>query len=248
MRTAIVISVVLVAIAAGAHAGIDQPIYIIDSPTAGLLQHGEINVQGRLGPGSAFTAAFRLGIKGVVHAGISFGMQNIFERGAITVNDQVGVELRVRIVQEGRGPAFALGFNSQGTGPYDEEIERYERKSKGFYGALSKNWKVILGHLSMHGGANYSTERMDQDTLNIFAALDWEVVHGLSFLADWDAGFNDNIKDGTYGGGDTYLDAAVRVNYGTHLSMMLIFRDLLKNYEPDPRVWREFEIAFFDTF
>ncbi|MCH7548155.1 MAG: hypothetical protein IH969_01230, partial [Candidatus Krumholzibacteriota bacterium] len=69
-----------------------------------------------------------------------------------------------------------------------------------------------------------------------------------SLLADWDAGFNDSHVPGMYGGGGTYFDTAVRVSYGTHLSMMLIFRDLLRNYEPDPRVWREFEIAFFDAF
>ncbi len=248
MKSVVITVAIVIAGVSGARAGIDQPIYVIDSPTAGLLDHGGLHAQGRLGPESAFLLDFRIGFKGIVHAGLSFGFQRVFERGNITVNDKVGVQLRIRILQEGNGPAFAIGFNSQGTGPYDEERERYERKSRGFYGVLSKNWSIPVGQVSLHGGANYSTETLDEGGLNVFAAADWEVIKGFSLLADWDAALNDDHKDGFYGGGDTYLDAAVRVTYGANLSMMLIFRDLTKNYEPDPRVWREFEIAFFDTF
>ena len=127
MKPVVVAVAIVVVGVTGARAGIDQPIYVIDSPTAGLLDHGELHAQGRLGPESSFLLAFRIGFKGVVHAGLAFGMQRVFERGSVTVNDKVGVLLRIRILQEGRGPAFALGFNSQGTGPYDEARERYER-------------------------------------------------------------------------------------------------------------------------
>jgi hypothetical protein len=45
-----------------------------------------------------------------------------------------------------------------------------------------------------------------------------------------------------------YIDGAVRVTYGENLQMMLIFKDLSKNYTPERRIGREFEIAFVDFF
>lgn len=238
----------LLAMATPAAAGLEQPIYIIDSPTAGLLGHGEYRIQGRIGPESSILLGLRVGLKQVVHLGISFGMQRVFERADISVNDKVGVQARLRLLQEGAGPALALGFNNQGVGRYDEDLERYERKSKGFYGVVSKNWKVIVGQLSLHGGVNYSTETRDEKSVNLFAGGDWEIVPGLAILVDWDAGLDDREENGVYGRGRSYLDAAVRVTYGANLSMMLTFRDLTGNYEPSKHVWREFEIAFVDVF
>lgn len=230
-------------------AGIDQPIYVSGSPTAGLLTHGEYHIQGRIGPESSILLGFRVGLKNVLHLGVSYGMQRVFERANISVNDRPGLQLRVRLVPEGRGPAFAIGFNSQGRGIFDEDLERYERKSLGLYAVLSRNWALVLGQLSLHGGANYSLERDDGDTdLDAFAAAEWEIVSGFSLLVDLDGAFNDNTDDGRFGSGGVYLDAGVRIGYGENLSMMLLFTDLTTNYAPVQHIGREFEIAFYDHF
>ena len=71
---------------------------------------------------------------------------------------------------------------------------------------------------------------------------------GLEFILDLDGAFNDNVDNGRYGGGGVYLDGAVRVTYGENLQMMLIFKDLTKNYTPERRIGREFEIAFVEFF
>ena len=62
------------------------------------------------------------------------------------------VRLSVRLIEENRSPTLALGFDSQGNGIYSATAGRYQRKSPGFYGVLSKNWGVPLGDLSLHGG------------------------------------------------------------------------------------------------
>lgn len=230
-------------------AGLAEPVYVIDSPTAGLLADGEYLIQGRLGPQSSIQLGLRIGFLNRFQIGASFGMQRVFERGEISVNDQVGFQARVRIIEELAAPALAIGFNSQGVGAYDEDADRYERKSRGFYVVLSKNSALALGYLSLHGGAHYSTEREDQEKdVSVFAAADWEVIEGFSLLLDCDAALNDRVKDGRYGGGGIYLDAAVRVGYGESLSMMLIFRDLTGNFEPSDQVAREFEISFVRAF
>lgn len=231
-----------------ARGGVEEPVYVIDAPTSGLLGHGEYQVQGRVGPQSSIQLGLRVGLRDVLQVGVSFGAQRIFERSSVDVNERVGIRLRIRLIPEGAGPALAIGFDNQGVGAWNGAASRYERKSKGFYGVFSRNWRLAVGQLSIHGGANISTENADENGTDVFAAGDWEVVRGLSVLADWSAGLNDNIDDGVYGRGRSYLDAAIRVSYGENLSMMLTFRDLTGNYTPDPSVWREFEVVFVDFF
>lgn len=225
-----------------------EPIYVIDSPTAGLLGDGEYLIQGRIGPESSIQLGLRIGFLGRMHVGASFGMQRVFERDEISVNDRVGFQARVRLLEEFSTPAVAVGFNSQGVGVFDEELDRYERKSRGFYVVGSKNSMLALGQISVHVGVNYSTERDDEDGVNFFAAAEWEVFSGFSLMLDGDAARNDDVDDGRYGGGGVYLDGAFRISYGENLSMMLIFRDLTGNFEQSDRVGREFEINFVRMF
>lgn len=234
--------------ASGAAANLAEPIYVIDSPTAGLLGDGEYMIQGRIGPGSSIYLGLRVGFMNRFHIGASFGMQHVFEREEITVNDRVGFQVRLRLLEELAAPALAVGFNSQGVGWYDEALERYERKSKGFYAVVSKNSALVLGQLSVHLGVNYSTETKDEEGVNAFAAVDWEVFEGFALVLDGDAARDDKAEDGRYGGGGVYLDAAARITYGENLSMMLIFRDLTGNLETSDRVAREFEISFVRMF
>ena len=247
-RRLLIAFVACVVLGSPARAGVDEPIYAIDSPTAGILGDGEYHVRGRVGPESSILMSVRIGFFDVVQLGSSFGMQRVFERNDVSVNDQVGFQARIRVIEEYATPALALGFDSQGVGVYNESTDRYERKSPGFYGVLSKNWLIAVGEVSLHGGLNYSLETTDEDGFDMFAAWEWLMFRGFSVVLDADAAINDNRKDGVYGGGGVYLDGAARLNYGANLSMMLIFRDLTGNYEPDRRVAREFEFALVSFF
>lgn len=232
-----------------AWAGAGEPIYMINSPTAGLLSHGEYHIQGRIGPESSILLGLRVGVKDRVHLGVSFGMQEVFSYEKIEINDRVGFQFRIRLLgEDDRRPGLALGFNSQGDGSWSEEYKRYDRKSKGLYAVISRNWKIPVGYLSLHGGINYSFEDDDDDDPNAFASVDWEAITGLDFIFDFDGAINDNLDDGRYGGGGIYIDGAIRVTYGENLQMMLIFKDLTENYTEERRIGREFEIAFFDFF
>jgi hypothetical protein len=243
------LALVLVAFGEAAEAGMAEPIYMVDSPTAGLLSHGEYHIQGRIGPESSVLLAFRVGVKNRVYLGVSWGMQELFSYQRVEFNDRPGFQFRIRLLEEDdRGPGLALGINTQGVGTWNEDDERYDRKSKGLYFVLSRNWKIPVGYLSAHGGLNYSLEDRDDDDADLFAAVDWEAISGLEFILDFDGAFNDNSDDERYGSGGVYLDGAVRVTYGENLQMMLIFRDLTKNYSPERRIGRELEIAFVDFF
>jgi hypothetical protein len=232
-----------------AFAGLEEPIYAVDTPTAGILGHLEYHIQGRVGPESSFLVAVRLGLFHRVQVGVSFGLQRVFERDDVSANDHLGVQARLRVLDEFVTPAVAVGYNSQGAGVYDEAYERYERKSPGFYGVLSKNWRLLVTELSLHGGVNYTLETNDgDDELNAFGAAEWMVIAGLSLIVDANAALNDNSRDGRFGGDGGYVDGAIRLNYGESLSLMVIFRDLSGNFEQDRQVSREFELAFLGSF
>ena len=108
-----------------------EPVYVIDSPTAGILADGEYSFQGRLGPESSILLGLRVGFANRLHVGVSFGMQRVFERGDLEFNDKIGFQIRIRLLEELDTPALAIGFNSQGVGLYHEDAERYDRKAAG---------------------------------------------------------------------------------------------------------------------
>lgn len=229
-------------------AGLPVPVSTIDHPTAGLLEHGEYLFTGRIGPESSILVGSLVGFKSVVQIGASFGVQKVFDRGDVDVNDKIGFQLRLRLIEESLAPALAIGFDSQGRGFYREAEARYDRKSPGFYLVLSKNYLSLLGEVALHGGMNYSTEDRDDNDPDIFAAVDWRIIERLSLLLDVDTALNDNVDGGNFGKGGVYIDGAVRLDYGDSLTFMLIFRDLTGNFGLTSGVGRELEISFWDSF
>ncbi|MCK4236645.1 MAG: hypothetical protein KAX38_05970, partial [Candidatus Krumholzibacteria bacterium] len=172
-----------------------EEIYIVDSPTAGILPHGGYLFQGSVGPRSSLLFGVKIGFHDRLLLGVSFGLQDFIGRGDISVNDKPGFEFRIRIIEEQVvGPALAIGIDTQGEDSYIESSERYERKSKGFYAALSKNYE-LLRDFSIHGGLNYSLETKDEKGINFFGGVSMEVVAGLSILLDYNAAIDDDDPD-----------------------------------------------------
>lgn len=225
-----------------------QPQLVIDKPTAGMLPHGSYMLRGQAGAESSFLLSATVGFKEFVQFGLSFGAQNVFEYGSPVVNDFPGIHARVRLAGESEQmPALALGFNSQGIGVYHKQLERYDRKSVGFYGVASKNFALILGELSLHGGINWSTEKKDDSDPTVFGALDWTFFQRLSFLLTVDGALNDN-EDLSFGKGGVYIDVGIGWTFGEFVNMTLAFRDLTDNFRPTPGTSREFQLTWINSF
>lgn len=242
------------ALAAGAAGGTRaqgmQDLHIVDSPTAGILGHGAYRFEGSVGPGNDLLFGVSVGFHDRLHLGMSFGLQNFIGRGDIELNDRPGFHARLRILEEGyAGPAFALGVDTQGEGYWLEDDERYERKSYGLYGVLSKNY-YALRNIGFHGGVNYSFERRDEESIDFFAGLTIEAFTGMTLLLDYDAALDDD--DQTVGStrtrGRGYLDAGIRFDVGGTLSIRLLFKDLTGNYTPQQGVARSLEIFYTNWF
>ena len=239
----------LVLFAAPAQAGFEQPVDGTRYPTAGLLEHREYRFQARIAPESSLLLGARVGLKDRVQAGVFYGAEHLVDRNDLAAHPHAGFEVRVRILAESSRPAVVLGFSSQGWGEYDGGLERYQRKSPGFYAVASKNWRSFLGDLSLHGGVSYSLETGDDDEApDAFASADWTIAGHVSLLCDVDAAWNDDQRDGRYGEGGAYVDAGLRAALGNRLSLMLVFSDLTGNLAGEEHPARELEIAFTDWF
>ena len=233
-----------------AHPQILEDIVIIGSPTAGVPPHGGYVLHGCLGPEGSMLLGVDIGFFDRAMLGASFGFQQFIGRGDIEPNDKPGFEVRIRLVDEGEsGPALAVGLDTQGEGEYFGNEERYERKSKGLYAVVSRNYRLIED-FSIHGGANYSFERTDEEGVNAFAGFAIELIKGLSILADYNAALDDNDQDApthrTRGRG--YLDAGLCLEYRDNLQLKVLFKDILGNYAPDPRIVRSVEVLYINSF
>jgi hypothetical protein len=248
--TTILAAAVCCAAAGACRSQILEDIRLVDSPTAGILPHGGYLIYGSIGPESSILAGLGVGFFDRVMLGASFGFQKFIGRGDIDVNKRPGFEIRARLIEESAaGPAFALGIDTQGEDRYLGGEQRYERKSKGAYAVVSKNYRLIED-FSIHGGVNYSFEVKDERGMDVFGGMSLEIVKGFSILLDYNAALDDNdtgiASYRTRGRG--YLDSGLRFDYRDNLRFKFFFKDLLDNYIPASGVKRSIEVFYISSF
>jgi hypothetical protein len=201
---------------------------LANMPIAGLLERGYYEVDLRMYPEGGLYTFVTIGFLRSVNVGFSYGAENVVGRGKVTWNPNVEFAIKARIIPESQVlPAFALGFNSQGYGPWLEDLERYTVKSPGFFLVASKNYR-FLGELGLHGGLNKSREGGDDDDLNLFLGLDKSLGPDLYLIAEYDAALNDNDQE-ALGYGNGYLNLGVKWTASPHLRLELFFTNLIDN-------------------
>lgn len=213
---------------------------LIDSPTAGILQKGEAEIYAKLYKNDGFILGTKVGLFPRFMFGVYYGAEKIVGNEDPEWHDRVEFNAKFRIIDEDSNfPAIALGYDSQGHGNYHKDAERYDIKSKGFYGVLSKNY-LFLGNLGFHLGANYSLESKDNDDeLNFFVGFDKSIGEVLVFICEYDLAWNDNDKwheqpfdEAIKGLGYGYLNACLDLHFTESLILKVSFYDLLEN-RPD---------------
>ena len=233
-----------------ARAQILEDVRLVTSPTASVLPHRGYLFQGSIGPESSILVALKVGFFDRIMLGASYGLQEFIGRADVQTNDHMGFEARVRVIEETEaGPALALGVDTQGEDAYIESAERYERKSKGLYAVVSKNYR-LGGDIAFHGGINYSFENRDEGGIDAFGGFGFELIRGFSVLLDYDPALDDNdAKVATHlTRGKGYLDAGVRFDYRDNLRFKIFFKDLLGDYIPQSGVNRSIEVFYINMF
>jgi hypothetical protein len=218
--------------------------YLIDIPTSGILNKGNVGVSIYLMPDGVTIAKIDAGVFDNFQIGISYGAANFIGAGTPDWYKLPGVNVKVKIFEESEAnPAIALGFDSQGKGKFfskfsdynskvtldnDMEVNRFKIKSPGFFAAVSKNF-TFFGYLSLHGVINYSLEKSDRDrNVNISCGIEKTLGNKISILAEYDFALNDNERY-SFGDGNGYLNAGLRWSAGDGFTIGIDLRDLLSN-------------------
>jgi hypothetical protein len=202
--------------------------YLIDMPTAGILEKGVVGVTTEILPEGVLIEVIEAGVFENVSIGISYGGSNLIGSGKVDWYNWPGVSIRARVIDETTlMPAIALGFDSQGKGVYDDSTDRFSIKSPGFFAAVSKNFD-FLGYMSLHGSVNYSLEGNDGDNfVDVRTGVEKTLGSSFSLLVEYDFALNDNNSD--FGSGKGYLNAGIRWSPGPGFTVGFDLRDLLSN-------------------
>jgi hypothetical protein len=202
--------------------------FLIDMPTAGVLEKGFVNVSSDIMRSGVLIAYLDVGIFENLSFGISFGGSNVIGTGAIDWYKWPGINVRARLLNESTTiPALTIGFDSQGRGEYFDDPNRYAIKSPGFFAAASKNF-ALWGFLALHATGNYSLENTDGDNfVNLMVGVEKTIGSQVSFTLEYNFALNDN--NGDFGSGKGYLNAGLRWSVGSGFTIEFDLRDLLKN-------------------
>ena len=192
---------------------------LIDMQTAGILEKGFAGIGIDIMPNGVLIAQIESGAFNNFCFGISYGGSNIVGTGNPEGYKWPGIFAKFRFIDETHVmPAIAVGFDSQGKGLYDEELNRYQIKSPGFFAAASKNFE-LLGYLSIHGMINYTLEREDNDKdLNLAFGIEKTIGGPLSLYVEYDFALNDN-NPLALGAGKGYLNTGIRWSLAQGLTL-----------------------------
>ncbi|UCH63762.1 MAG: hypothetical protein JSU77_04760 [Fidelibacterota bacterium] len=230
--------------------GVPPPTNLVSIPTGGTLQRGQYELEILMQTGGGILSRLGVGFSDRFSMGMSYGIQHFIGNEKPSLNRFIPeVQLKYRFMDESYNrPAISLGLDTQGRGIFQEinldtatTIERYEIKAIGIYLVASKNWQ-IMGNLGIHGGVSKNTIEADQtdNDINLFFGLDKDIIPGLSTFLEYNFALDDNdydideinlytLSEITVGKGKGYLNAGIRWNMSSSLSLEVDINDILVN-------------------
>jgi hypothetical protein len=227
-----------------------QPRRLVDCPTAGLLPRASFDFDIKMFPKGGVTFGLDIGLMRRFMVGMSFGGENVIGEGEPDWNPRIEFAARYRLINESWAlPAIAIGFESQGDGAFDDSLDRYDYKSKGFYGVMSKGYAAGEVPIGFHGGINYSLENDDEDQdISLFFGTDIRFGDNLGIVAEYDLGTNDDKAKELFGQGYGYLNLGIQWIFSERLLLQFNLKNLLLNRK-DISTWgRSFRIVYFESF
>ncbi|MBL8027313.1 MAG: YjbH domain-containing protein [Fibrobacteres bacterium] len=244
-----------------------QPIRLVDQPTAGTYGKGQYGLGINFFDEGGIAYSFGLGITDRFSLGVAHQIMGAIGSGKPKLQSIPGVQLKYRIVEESYYlPGMAIGLETQGTGNYYNKRDgdnylRFQFKSKGLYGAISKSYLFLGQPLGFHFLANYSVvdNQADAESATIdgkpsnrivdFAfGIDKSFNEELSVLAEYDFALDDNH---TRNIGKGYLNAAIRWMIFPSFTLEVAVKDMLLNKElpvSTDGVLREVRIFYTNKF
>ena len=229
-----------------------EPRRVIDAPTASTLPRGVFEVDGRIYPSGGAQAALNIGVFSRFMFGISYGAQNLVSDESPDWNPRVEFFTKFKILEENwYFPALAVGYDRQGYGRYDDSLDRYLIKSKGFFAVVSKTYNIQGLAAGFHGGVNYNPFEAEKDgdkSPNFFVGQDTRISNYVALLAEYDFAFDDDKKQVAYGRGWGYLNLGIRWLFSENLWLEADFRDMFQNLTGVGSFGRELRLIYVESF
>lgn len=244
-----------------------EHITLVDTPTGCLLEPGTFDAGMRIFPQGGVLGRISVGIAARFMFGVSFGGTNVIGQGGPNWNKYPGIHMKYFLMEENiNRPAIAIGFDSQGYGPYIEEkertvkientdslkvihdkVDRYTIKSRGFYCVISKAY-FFWRRFGVHLGINRSLEVADGDKdPTVFMGFDLELGNDVLLVGEYDFATNDdggNSMRRTRG----YLNIGLRWTFMERIYVEFDFKQLLDEKDGKSQMSRELKIAYLQPF
>ncbi|MFQ6007429.1 MAG: hypothetical protein ACE5K8_00610 [Candidatus Zixiibacteriota bacterium] len=235
------------------------PRWLVDMPTAGTLPRAVWTISLRMYPDGGALAMTDIGLSHRFMMGISYGAEQVISNRDPQWHPRLEFNLKFRVIDELEYfPAVTVGFSSQGFGIWNDALDRYAFKSRGFYAVASRSFYFYQWTSGWHAGINYSMENdKDKETdLNFFVGFDATFKYNLALMIEWDAALNDDksilpdkVPYEFAGKGRGYLSFSVKWLFTEHLELEAMLKDLLINRRGDDVTFsREIRLTYIDSF
>ncbi|MFH1052567.1 MAG: hypothetical protein V1779_16735 [bacterium] len=222
--------------------------YIVDMPTAGVLEKGAYTVYSNAFSRGGIMLQLDVSPFSDFVMGLSYSGTNIIGSGEVNWQKIPGVHLRYRFIDETLSlPAFLFGVNTQGRGDFDKTDKRFETYSPGVFLALSKNYKWALGTVAIHGGINYSFEPPSKDNSpNFYIGAEHSIGNSVALNIEFNPTLNDGNKE--YMTAKSLLNTSLRWSLAKGVTLELQARDLLGNLTNNKEFNRAICLEYISSF
>ncbi|MCS6808256.1 MAG: hypothetical protein RML40_03915 [Bacteroidota bacterium] len=217
--------------------------YIVDMPTAGVLQRGRFALDGYAFGNSGVMVECTVSPLTNFQLGISYSGSGFLGNRSIVFQPWPGFHARFRVLDETlSSPALTFGFSSQGRGEY--LVNRFLTHSPGIFATASKNFS-FLGALAIHGGITYSFDpALEERFPNIYIGFE----KTLGSIASLAVEYNPTLDDPTVRMRGGLLNTTLRVSTGRGFTIELQLRDVLRNLPNAALPYRMVRVEFVGAF
>lgn len=207
----------------------NEPRFIVDMPTAGVLSKNTYSIGGNLYAGGGMSLSFTAGIFTNFNFGLSYASNNVIGDNNLEFQSLPGINLAYRLLDEElNSPALTFGINTQGKGVFLNSIDRFESKSAGVYIVSSKNFNSFLGENALHLGFNYSFEpKVSDNTINAYLGFEQTLGKYVSVNFEYNLLYNEPNNQ-VYKKNVGLLNTNIVVSPTPNFSFNFQIRDLLK--------------------
>jgi len=207
---------------------------IIDKPFGKIIEKNSINLNTEIYPAGGLLVETYYGISEKFAAGISFGGNNIIGYSTIKYNKYPGFYAIFELLEDSPFyPSIHLGLETQGSGYYSENYNRFQFLQPGIFFVISKyfDWegKFIIS-FGINRTVNLFENKDEYKNLDAYLGLQKNIGKWFLINLEYDCAFNDNDKK-EFGQGKGYLNLGFSFRLFKDYSMIIKFniKDILRN-------------------